>query len=107
MSLIYVSYEMMDGVAVVTTQVTDINLVSESIRNNFIPVQPIPPAPNQIGKTARLCLDIESRELYYDYVDRPLTPEEKVQLLEQENQELKNRIDLMQQALDDLLLGGM
>lgn len=36
----------------------------------------------------------------------PLPPNPLLQI-QQENVELKARIDLMQQALDDLLLGGM
>lgn len=40
-----------------------------------------------------------SKEQWYEYVDRPLTTEEQLQ-------EANKRIDLMQQALDELLLGG-
>jgi hypothetical protein len=66
------------------------------------------PEPNEEGrKIGILHANKETKELWYEYVDRPLTPEEKLQLIEQENQDLKNRIDLMQQALDELLLGGM
>jgi hypothetical protein len=36
----------------------------------------------------------------------PLPPNPLLQL-QQENEELKSRIELMQQALDDLILGGM
>lgn len=62
---------------------------------------------NMFGKVAELRVNLTDNTLYYVYKDRPLTPEEKLQLMEQENQDLKNRIELMQQALDDLLLGGM
>lgn len=55
------------------------------------------PEPEQIkGKTAVLKANLDDKILYYEYVDKPLTPEE----------ELKQRIELMQQALDDLLLSG-
>jgi hypothetical protein len=64
------------------------------------------PEPQEVeGKIPVLKFD--GTNLYYEYVDRPLTPEEKLQLLEQENQDLKNRVELMQQAMDELLLGGM
>jgi hypothetical protein len=66
----------------------------------------IPQPEIQQGKLALLYINIETDELFYKYVDRPLTPEEKLQLLEQENEELKARIEVMQQALDELLLGG-
>jgi hypothetical protein len=66
------------------------------------------PEPEAIpGKVPILKFDKNNKELYYEYIDRPLTTEEKLQLIEQENQDLKNRIELMQQALDELLLGGM
>jgi hypothetical protein len=42
----------------------------------------------------------QTKEVWYEYEDRPLTPEEEIQ-------QLKVRQALMQQALDDLLLGGM
>jgi hypothetical protein len=34
------------------------------------------------------------------------TPEERIAHLEQENEQLKEQIELMQQALDDLILSG-
>lgn len=75
--------------------------------NEIITNAVIPEAEAIIGKQANLYYNRQDDVFYYEYVDRPLTPEEKLQLIEQENQDLKNRIELMQQALDDLLLGGM
>jgi hypothetical protein len=60
-----------------------------------------------IGKALAHYVNPQTLEQWYELEDRPLTPEEKLQLLEQENQDLKNRIELMQQAMDELLLGGM
>jgi hypothetical protein len=60
-----------------------------------VPQFPTEPAP--IGKVYVLKYDEETNTLNYVLEDRPLTPEE----------ELRQRIELMQQALDDLLLGGM
>jgi hypothetical protein len=59
------------------------------------------PEPEMIeGKVPILKFDKVNEEFYYEYVDRPLTPEEEVR-------QLKERIEIMQQALDELLLGGM
>ncbi|MBB6283836.1 DUF5320 domain-containing protein [Geobacillus subterraneus] len=69
--------------------------------------QDLPIAEYQIGKMSKMYYNPTNDEFFIEYVDRPLTPEEKLQLLEQENQDLKNQIELMKQALDDLLLGGM
>lgn len=56
------------------------------------------PEPEQIeGKIAVMYYNPQTNSVYYEYIDRPLTPEE----------ELRQRIELMQQALDNLLLGGM
>lgn len=59
-----------------------------------------------MGKMAVLYINPQTLEQWYELEDRPLTPEEKMQLLEQENQDLSSRVELVQQALDDLLLGG-
>jgi hypothetical protein len=57
------------------------------------------PEPQEIeGKIP--VLKFNGTELYYEYVDRPLTPEEELE-------QLKERIEIMQQAMDELLLGGM
>jgi hypothetical protein len=81
----------------VPQEVIDANILVDSV-----------PTPDTIeGKMAVMYVNPQTKELWYEYVDRPLTPEEKIQLLEQENQDLKNRVELMQQAMDELLLGGM
>jgi hypothetical protein len=86
----------------------EIDGLPEDFVETLFTVEYIPPSPEQqIGKSVILKADKDTRTAWFEYVDRPLTAEEKVQLLEQENQDLKNRIDLMQQALDELLLGGM
>lgn len=61
----------------------------------------------QFMKEAICLYDEVNNKIYYEYVDRPPTSDEQIELLKQENEELKSRIELMQQALDDLLLGGM
>lgn len=63
-------------------------------------VTPPNPPENQIGKDTVMFLDTIANELIWEYVDRPLTDAETI--LRQQEQ-----IALMQQALDELLLGGM
>ncbi|MED4971367.1 hypothetical protein [Parageobacillus toebii] len=53
-----------------------------------------------MGKEAVLYVNLETNELFYEFEDRPLTPEEKLKQLEEQQK-------LIQQALDELLLGGM
>ncbi|QSB48759.1 hypothetical protein [Parageobacillus toebii] len=79
----------------------------EELRQTGYLVESIPEQENIPNKVPVLKFDKNSEEFYYEYVDRPLTTEEKLELMEQENQGLKNRIEIMQQALDDLILGGM
>ena len=56
------------------------------------------PEPEQLeNKIAVMYYNPQTNSVYYEYIDKPLTPEE----------ELRQRIELMQQALDSLLLGGM
>jgi hypothetical protein len=96
-----------NNVASVDVQVFDPSILPENELENYIEVEEIPTPEMIAGKTPVLMYNVQTNELYYEYIDRQLTPEEKLQLLEQENQELKNRIEIMQQALDDLILGGM
>lgn len=61
------------------------------------------PEPEEIeGKVPVMYYNPQANSIYYEYIDRPLTPEEELR-----QRELQQRIELMQQVLDDLLLGGM
>jgi len=101
-------YVKTDENGVVNYVTRDISGLPQDFVNTLFTIDFIPPAPEQqIGKGVILIADKDTKTAWFEYVDRPLTPEEKIQLLEQENQELKNRIEIMQQALDELLLGGM
>lgn len=62
-------------------------------------VESIPTFKEVSGKNQVLYYD-KRRGFWCEYIDIPLTPE-------QEAQQLKERIKIMQQALDELLLGGM
>jgi hypothetical protein len=55
------------------------------------------PYPDKVGV---LYINPQTDELWWEYKPKKPTPEEELQ-------QLKERIQLMQQALDDLLLGGM
>ncbi|KXG09958.1 hypothetical protein AT864_01518 [Anoxybacillus sp. P3H1B] len=96
-----------NNVASVDVQVFDPSILPENELENYIEVGEIPTSEVIAGKMPILMYNLETNELFYEYVDRPLTPEEKLQLLKQENQDLKERIEITQQALDDLILGGM
>jgi len=92
----------------VETVLYDHRLITDDMRTRGFFVDSLPEIDNTlIGKCGVLVADPTTKTVSVEYRDRPLTPEEKLQLLEQENQELKNQVELMQQALDDLLLGGM
>jgi hypothetical protein len=54
-----------------------------------------PPEP-QPGKGYLWCVNPQTGDQWFEEYDRPLTPEEQMQ----------QRIELMQAALDDLILGG-
>lgn len=89
--------------AIVYTILDDVSKIEKYQGNNYkiVPDESIPPLPEtKTGKNAVLYINLETNQLWYEYVDRPLTPEEELQ-------QLKERQALMQQALDDLLLGGI
>lgn len=55
------------------------------------------------GKLAVLYANPLTRELWYEYVDAPLTPEDKVAKMEEENTNMKNQITTMQETINFLL----
>jgi hypothetical protein len=88
---------------VIATFHSSIPLPSNIPQNEFIelPNYEQPPFVNvPMGKEAVLYVNLETNELFYEFEDRPLTLEEKLQQLEE-------RQNLIEQALDELLLGGM
>jgi hypothetical protein len=105
--VIYVTYERITDEKAIVRQYINLDYVEkpvgvEGFEIAEIPQPPIPP----IGKEVQTFVNPITKDFFYEYTDRPLKPEEKIQLLEQENEELKARIEVMQQALDELLLGG-
>ena len=56
------------------------------------------------GKSFTMFIDLSKHNIFYEYYDRPLTPEEDIQF---QYTELKAAQDLMKIAMADLIMGGM
>lgn len=76
----------------------------EELLQEGILVESIPDPEFIEGKLPVLKYNQTNNILYYEYEDIPPTKEA---LLEKEIEQLKQQLQLTQQALDDLLLGGM
>jgi hypothetical protein len=76
----------------------------EELLQEGILVESVPEPEFIEGKVPVLKYDPTNKELYYEYEDVPPTKEE---LLEKEIEQLKQQLQLTQQALDELILGGM
>lgn len=64
-----------------------------------IEVEEMPLPEPTFAKDAIMYANPTTGEVWFEYIDRPLTPQE-------ENQRLKEKQELMQKALDELILGG-
>ncbi len=62
-----------------------------STASNIAVTNPPNPPESKIGHDTVLFLNSETRELFWDYIERPLTNEETVAILKQENAELKTK----------------
>lgn len=80
-------------------KVMTIDYVSNQEGETSILVTEVPPAEIIFGKAAETYINPKTREIWYEYIDRPLTPDEALH-------QLKEKQDLMQQAIDDLIFGG-
>jgi hypothetical protein len=76
----------------------------EELRQEGILVEIIPQPEFIEGKVPILKYNQTNNTLYYEYEDIPPTKEE---LLEKEIEQLRQQLQLTQQALDELILGGM
>lgn len=63
-------------------------LLSGEQRAKGIEVDNIPDAEEQQGKSAVLYYNPKTNELFHEYVDRPLTEEERLTRIEEENLDL-------------------
>jgi hypothetical protein len=72
-------------------------------------VDHIPSVEIKEGYGSRLIFNKTTKQFRHEYlkIDIPQTTEQKVKFLEKKNEELKQQQALMQQALDELLLGEM
>ena len=73
---------------------------------NYITLNELPTPEIIEGKTELPYCNPQTGEFWYEYIDRPLTEEEKIELLKKENEELKEQQAIIQSALDELILGG-
>ncbi|BCC09369.1 MULTISPECIES: hypothetical protein [Bacillus cereus group] len=71
----------------------------EELMEEGLLVEELPVPESLPGKREVLKYSVE-RDLYYEYIDNLITPEQEVE-------NMKKQVALMQQALDELLLGGM
>lgn len=71
---------------------------SDELKNEGLLVESLPKPVHIEGKTAVLKVDPQSHELYFDYVDTHVE--------ENELEKIKQKQDLMQQAIDELIFGG-
>lgn len=74
------------------------DLLDAQTKSSGVEVDSVPKPEEKPGKDA--ILKYENGQLFYEYVDRPMTQDEKMV-------ELQQKYDLMQSALDELIFGGM
>lgn len=65
------------------------DLLTEYEKENSILVEDIPVLEPQEGKDSVLYINLESKEIWYEFKDRPITPEEQLKL---ENEKLKEQL---------------
>jgi hypothetical protein len=73
------------------------DILSDEEKKDGILIDEIPKAEEIKGKSAHLLVNTETLEMWYEYEDVSKTRE----------QIWETKLELMQQALDELLLGGM
>lgn len=97
-------------------QVGDIKTVTSMVNPEVMPIESIGegytfnqeqiPIPQYIpGKGSILKLNITTMELYYEYFDRPLTPEEELAKVKSELESTKTALEGTQKVLDMILMG--
>lgn len=75
------------------------DLLSEEEKGEGILLESLPNPQTPPDKMPVLYYDNETNTLSYDYIDRPLTPEDELK-------QIKEKQALMQQAIDELIFGG-
>lgn len=105
-----------NGRAPVIVECFEPGIIPENEVVNWIEIKEKPSPVEQIGKTPHLFYNTETGQLFYEYEERSLTPEEKIQQLEsalvemttlaaeQEQRNLQNEQAIMELTT---LVGGM
>lgn len=83
------------------------DLVPEERKNEGFLIEGLPVVNTPAGKADQLYVDVANKELKVRFIDRKLTTEEEMIQLKEENKTLKANQEVMQQALDELIFGGM
>jgi hypothetical protein len=76
-------------------------ILPDDLKKKGFEVNEIPERPQEVGKSYKMYFNPITQEVFYEPFERPKTA------VEQEFELIKQRQELMQQALDELLLGGM
>lgn len=93
MIMIYVTYEnTKEAKAKVTGQFYNEATFDQLPKENGLKVEQVPSPEYKIGKDAILHYNKETEELYYEYVDRPLTTEEEIVKLKEAMAELAEMV---------------
>lgn len=74
----------------------DLTGLDQEFIESGILVESIPKESYQVGKIGILYINPKTKEMWYEYVDRSLTPEEEIA-------QLKERMHAMQVAIDSVL----
>jgi hypothetical protein len=74
--------------------------IPENVKDRVIEVDNVPEPQELVGKYPVAKWDDVNKKVYFEYLDRPLTQEEEMT-------QLKEKQELMQQAIDDLIFGGV
>ena len=78
-----------------------LGITKEHIDEKGIYVEDVPEFSGSLkrGQSAVLYINPQTKSMWHEIVDRPLTPEEEAEVM-------KEKQELMQQALDELIFGG-
>lgn len=80
--------------------VNGLGKTEEELEQKGILLESIPTANPPVGKEAFMMVDLTTKQIYFDYVDIPEPPEEKIERLE-------SQIVMMSGLLNSLLLPPM
>ncbi|MBH0159107.1 hypothetical protein IHV10_22310 [Fictibacillus sp. 5RED26] len=97
------------GIAPVIVECNEPETIPREDLLNWIEIEEIPEPVLQAGKTPNLYYNLETGQLFYEYSDRQLSPEERIQQLEAEltvskEDNVSNMLAITE--LYELILGG-